>query len=256
MNNKIKQTINWWKQFNGNDVVFNTTNKKFLLSINSLSLPHLLGLQYSYRDPRLVSGGKILKDLKHKNDQEIYELIKINNFKMLENVKNRINTFEYFMKNLENAILVENTNPKTKIKSQHFFIEVKDNDYLHLGLLTASYGQILNEYGEVDKKELETYFRRADNKYFHKAKIEERIEKIERYEDDKLVPFSFDDNKRKKLNEVMKISDKYDYHQALEKDIEEIKKELSKKDKVAEGDPFEESDPFATEEKQEEGMTI
>ena len=51
------------------------------------------------------------------------------------------------------------------------------------------------------------------------------LKNIYEYVNDELKYFSFDTEKQAKLDKVAKIDKNYDYHEALNKSIEEIKKE-------------------------------
>lgn len=109
MANEIRKTLDWWQQFNKSDLLITATNRKFFLQINFWALPHLLGLNYSYKNSRAVTGGRILKQLAKKSDEEIYALIELHNPKMPASVKSRVKSFKTFMETLELASLVENT---------------------------------------------------------------------------------------------------------------------------------------------------
>ena len=223
--NKIKEIYNWYKQFNNKEIIIQTENKNLEIIINNKALPHLLGIQYI--DPKNFNrnGIDLINLIKNNNDDNVfYKKILKNNFNMLESVKNRINNFEEFMKNLENAILVENTYDST-LKSQHFFIQTKENKILHLGLIDAGYSDIPFEFDVIDKKYLETFIQEKTNKRYKDTQIVEHVKNIYEYVNDELKYFSFDSEKQAKLDEVAKIDKNYDYHEALNKSIEEIKKE-------------------------------
>ena len=51
------------------------------------------------------------------------------------------------------------------------------------------------------------------------------LKNIYEYVNDELKYFSFDSEKQEKLDKVTKIDKNYDYHEALNKSIEEIKNE-------------------------------
>lgn len=229
MSYKIRDIISWWNKYEENDLLITTENKKVFLTIEKLAIPHLLGLHYAYKEPHLIGAGRILKNISGKKDEEILDQIRQNNPKKFSSVKKRINTFVLFMKNLESAILVENTNHKTKIRSQHFFIEYKNNEYLHLGLLATKHGDIFNEFGEISRRELETYFNRTDNKYYRKTKIAEKIKKIERYEGKELIKFSFDEKKQRQYD-LETIKDSIAEKQSILSKINEYKAEAAKEE--------------------------
>ena len=71
---------------------------------------------------------------------------------------------------------------------------------------------------------METFLvRNNDNniKYIPNCTIKDIYKKTS----EKIIRFSFDTEKQAKLDEVAKIDKNYDYHEALNKSIEEIKQE-------------------------------
>ena len=222
--NKIKEIYNWYKQFNNKEIVIQTENKNLEIKINNKALPHLLGIHYTVSKNVKITNKDLINKINNLSDDRILKQINKNNFNMLESVKNRINNFEEFMKNLENAILVENTYDST-LKSQHFFIQTKENKILHLGLIDAGYSDIPVEFDVIDKKYLETFIQEKTNKRYKDTQIVEHVKNIYEYVNDELKYFSFDTEKQAKLDEVAKIDKNYDYHEALNKSIEEIKNE-------------------------------
>ena len=153
--NKIKEIYNWYKEFNNKEIVIQTENKNLEIKINNKALPHLLGIHYIGVKNK-IPVRELIHKIKTLHDEDIFKEIFINNPNTISSVKNRINNFEEFMKNLENAILVENTYDST-LKSQHFFIQTKENKILHLGLIDAGYSDIPVEFDVIDKKYLETF---------------------------------------------------------------------------------------------------
>ena len=221
--NKIKEIYNWYKEFNNKEIVIQTENKNLEIKINNKALPHLLGIHYIGVKNK-IPVRELIHKIKTLHDEDIFKEIFINNPNTISSVKNRINNFEEFMKNLENAILVENTYDST-LKSQHFFIQTKENKILHLGLIDAGYSDIPVEFDVIDKKYLETFIQEKTNKRYKDTQIVEHVKNIYEYVNDELKYFSFDIEKQEKLEEVAKIDKNYDYHEALNKSIEEIKKE-------------------------------
>jgi len=221
--NKIKEIYNWYKEFNNKEIVIQTENKNLEIKINNKALPHLLGIHYIGVKNK-IPVRELIHKIKTLHDEDIFKEIFINNPNTISSVKNRINNFEEFMKNLENAILVENTYDST-LKSQHFFIQTKENKILHLGLIDAGYSDIPVEFDVIDKKYLETFIQEKTNKRYKDTQIVEHVKNIYKYVNDELKYFSFDIEKQEKLEEVAKIDKNYDYHEALNKSIEEIKKE-------------------------------
>lgn len=191
MSYKIKEIMDWWKKFNNTDIEIQTENNLFYIKLNDEQLPHLLGLQYTATKNNKYSGRRLYNFCYSKNDEEIFELIRNNNISMLQSVRDRVSTFRYFMENLENGELVENTKLGTSINSQYFIIESKDNKILHLGLLSVAGEETLIEYTVIDKK-FETYILANNDKYYEKSLIREKIISIEKYnEQGELEPFSF-----------------------------------------------------------------
>ena len=191
MNHKIKDIMDWWSQFNKTHLLISTTNNKFNIEIKTSILPHLLGLQYTLEENQLIKGLDLFYFCYNKSDEEIFGLVRNNNVTMLQSISDRVDTFRYFMENLESGELVENTKVGTSINSQHFIIENKDNKILHLGLLSVSGENTLIEYTVIDKK-LETYILANNDKYYKDSLIRERIISIEKYnEQGELEPFSF-----------------------------------------------------------------
>lgn len=200
MSEVVNETLKWWRKFIGKDVLLSTSKTKLFVSINNLTLPHLLGLHYCYKESRYVSANRILKELENLSDNDIFHLVNKNNPKMLASVRERIATFKSFMEHLEKAYLVENTHPVSKLRSDQLLIETKDGKYMHLGLLSTNAGMILNDFGIVESKELETYILSDKNTYFRNSSVMEKLKKIECYEGEKLVPFSFDEKKQRQYD--------------------------------------------------------
>ena len=167
------------------------------------------------------------------SDQEILNIVEKNDnskyHDQKDNVEKRINTFEMFMKNLEKGIVVEKTLP-TQMIVNYLIIQTKEGNYHHLGILSGDNGALLESYDNLEKdiKDImKTYFVEDNKDYYNKSKIFENITNISYYNEqqEEYLPFSFDIEKQSKLDEVAKIDKNYDYHEALNKSIEEIKKE-------------------------------
>ncbi|MEX6518455.1 hypothetical protein AB6N29_00525 [Fusobacterium animalis] len=124
---------------------------------------------------------------------------------MLKSVKNRVRTFKEFLENFENGIILENTKEDTNINSTLFVIKTKDKKIMHLGIKEISGVIMLENYSEMNQKEMrgifETYFLRNNDKFTQNSKIHESITEISRY-DEKLkeyLPFSFDNQRNQEL---------------------------------------------------------
>ncbi|MBF0715347.1 PBECR4 domain-containing protein [Gemelliphila palaticanis] len=204
--NKIKEILEWYKQFNKSDIVIKTTNNEFGLEISNKSLPHLLGMQYATKNS--LRGYRLYEFISNKTDEEIYNLIRENNSEMLNSIKERVNSFKYFMENLDEAILVEQTHPNTKIKSDHLLVKGNNGNYLQIGIARD----------REDTDYFETYIVRNDDIYFKDSNIKEKVISIEKYVDDELVPFSFD--KKKELKLLLDYYDKKEKSEYIEQSTE------------------------------------
>lgn len=184
--NKIQDILKWWRRYDNLRIRISTISKSYELHLSMEMLPHLLGLHYG--TSKNIKGYRLYNLFKDNTDEEIYENIRNHNKDKVSSVKNRINYFEFFMKNLEKAELYENVHPDTKIKSTFFMVEIESGKYLQLGIVE-------NEYMDY----METFIVRDDDKYIKTSPTKERVTAIERYEEDRIVPFSFDENKNDKL---------------------------------------------------------
>ena len=161
MLDKIQDIMKWYDQFNGYSIKLQTSSREIEIDILNSQLPHLLGMQYTQPEHRKI-GMSLYNEIAKLTDEQIFSKIKTNNPDKLEFVQDRIKTFEYFMKNLEKAVYVENTHPNTKIKSGHFLLETEDKRHMHLGLLSVPQGDIPTSFDvfskeEVEKAKFETY---------------------------------------------------------------------------------------------------
>ena len=235
MNNKTYKVQSILKEFGkyNMNLLIETKNKNFEINFNKYVIPHLLGLQYM--GEKKLKGYECLRMIKRYNlsDQEILNIVEKNDnskyHDQKDNVEKRINTFEMFMKSLEKGIVVEKTLP-TQMIVNYLIIQTKEGNYHHLGILSGDNGALLESYDNLEKdiKDImKTYFVEDNKDYYNKSKIFENITNISYYNEqqEEYLPFSFDTEKQAKLDEVAKIDKNYDYHEALSKPIEEIKKE-------------------------------
>ena len=235
MNNKTYKVQSILKEFGkyNMNLLIETKNKNFEINFNKYVIPHLLGLQYM--GEKKLKGYECLRMIKRYNlsDQEILNIVEKNDnskyHDQKDNVEKRINTFEMFMKSLEKGIVVEKTLP-TQMIVNYLIIQTKEGNYHHLGILSGDNGALLESYDNLEKdiKDImKTYFVEDNKDYYNKSKIFENITNISYYNEqqEEYLPFSFDIEKQSKLDEVAKIDKNYDYHEALNKSIEEIKKE-------------------------------
>lgn len=183
MKNKVQETIKWWNKFNQENISISGKTINFKIKINDNSLPHLLGIQYINKNPK-VSRGKDLLNFVIKNklsDNEIYSLIQKHNPNYLDNVHDRINNFRTFMENLETGRIVEMTNPNTRLKSNYLIVQTEDNYIMQLGIKNIGYEDVF-----------ETFIVEKDDIYFKNTTINEPIISIEKYnENGELEKFSF-----------------------------------------------------------------
>lgn len=191
MAHKVQKIFEWFKQFNKIDIKIKGETKEFDIELGNKYLPHLLGLQYMNDSSSSIRGYALYKYIEKNNfsDKEILEKVKNNNPHMEEAVKNRIETFQEFMENIENAFIVERSIPdsKTNIKSNYFIVQSKGNDFLHLGIKQENIGSFISEFDITPKKDswLETYFSRNNITYFQDSKIIEEIKGLYKYNEDK-----------------------------------------------------------------------
>ena len=191
MAHKVQKIFEWFKQFNKIDIKIQGETKEFDIELGNKYLPHLLGLQYMNDSSSSIRGYALYKYIEKNNfsDKEILEKVKNNNPHMEEAAKNRIETFQEFMENIENAFIVERSIPdsKTNIKSNYFIVQSKGNDFLHLGIKQENIGSFISEFDITPKKDswLETYFSRNNITYFQDSKIIEEIKGLYKYNEDK-----------------------------------------------------------------------
>lgn len=191
MTYKVQEIFEWFKQFNKIDIKIQGETKEFDIELGNKYLPHLLGLQYINDSSSSIRGYALYKYIEKNNfsDEEILEKVKNNNPSMEKSVKNRIETFQKFMENIENAFIVERSisDSKTNIKSNYFIVQSEGNDFLHLGIKQENIGSFISEFDVTPKKDswLETYFSRNNITYFQDSKITEEIKGLYKYNEDK-----------------------------------------------------------------------
>ena len=215
----IQNTLKFLEKYNEMNLLIQSEAKEFDIIFANKYNPHLLGLPY-ITERKDMNGIKLYNYIFENNlsDQEILNRIEKNHgTDMKENVINRIETFPDFLKNLENGIIVEKT-LATKMNVNYLIIQNKDDEFYHLGILSGSNGALLVDFENIeDKREkdfLKTYFVRDDKEYFKNSNIVELVRSIERYDEKEkiYVPFSFDEEKNKKLLEEFYIKKKANYN--------------------------------------------
>ena len=206
---KAQEIMKWFKQFDNKNILIKGKTIELDIEILQRGCPHLLGLQYINENKDEIKGIRLMNYVINNNlsDQEILKSVKENHPIRFESVKSRIETFRYFMENLENGIIVENTHPNTKINVENFIIQFKSenrkNEVLHLGINRGIYYDefIFDETEYNFNKRLETYIKEHDNRYYDKTRLYEKIEGIYLVEEEKTRLFSFDEEKDKKYLE-------------------------------------------------------
>ncbi|WP_288777412.1 PBECR4 domain-containing protein [Sneathia vaginalis] len=191
-----------------------SNNQELELEFNLGKFSHLMGLHYCDKNNNYAS--VYAKNIIYNklSDFEIYNDVIKSRKIPLKSFKDRVLTINFFLKNLEKARFVSMNNKNTTIKSVNFLLEINDNKYLQLGLAIDKCGTYY----------METFLvRNNDNniKYIPNCTIKDIYKKTS----EKIIRFSFDTEKQAKLDEVAKIDKNYDYHEALNKSIEEIKQE-------------------------------
>ena len=199
--------MKWFKQFDNKNILIKGKTIEFDIEILQRGCPHLLGLQYINENKDEIKGIRLMNYVINNNlsDQEILKRVEKYNKRFFESVEERINTFKYFMENLEKGIIVENTHPNTKINVENFIIQFKsnENEVLHLGVTRGIYYDefVFDETEYKFNKRLETYIKEHDNRYYDKTRLYEKIEGIYLVEEEKIRLFSFDEEKDKKYLE-------------------------------------------------------
>lgn len=223
---KVLNILDKMKKFDKKDIIIKGKNKEFDILLRKEGIPHLLGLQYSTEEN--LRGSKLLKYIVENkfSDNQILKLVNKNYGELQEKkVKNRIETFENFMNNLEKGIIVEKT-LKSKMFVNYLIIEKENDDFLHLGILSGDNGALLEEYEDLSKEEkdiLKTYFVEDNIDYFNKTKVNERVQEIYQYDDEyNLIPFSFDEKKQEILDKAWENNkENFNYKEVLKAGIEQ-----------------------------------
>ena len=206
---KAQETMKWFKKFDKKNILIRGKLIEFDIEINIKGCPHLLGLHYMVKEPKKIRGKDLINYIiKHNlSDQEILKRVEKYHKYFLDSVEERINSFKYFMENLEKGIIVENTHPSTKINVENFIIQFKldntKNEVLHLGVTRGIYYDefVFDETEYKFNKHLETYIKEKDNRYYKKTRLYEKIEGIYLIEEERTRPFSFDEEKDRKYRE-------------------------------------------------------
>lgn len=215
MKYEIQRILKWSKQFDGKKLVLRTQSKEYNLFFNELSIPHLLGLHYCFKNDRFMHGYEIKSRLSGRSDEQIYMMIKKRlGFKFTRDIKNRVINFKEFMKKLHDTTLVEKTSKTTRIRADHVFIKKHNgSEYMQLFLNDSHQNDIF----------MESFVVNDTTKYFDKTKIQDKMLEILEIKDEQKIPFSFDKTKDKLLKRTnLSISDEDYNHLLQEVDFNQI----------------------------------
>lgn len=206
---KVQEIFKWFDNFDDTDIHIKGETKEFDIELRNKYLPHLLGLQYINPNNNGVKVRGLYSYIRdnYLSDQEILTRVeKYYSIGKRENVENRINSLPNFLKNLENGIITEKTF-KSEMGVNYLIIQSSEGNFYHLGILSSSNGAMLVDFENIEdtreKDLLKTYFVENNKDYFKDSKIFELINSIEKYDEKskKYIPFSFDEEKNKKLLE-------------------------------------------------------
>ena len=183
MTYKVQEIFKWFNQFDKENIKIKGENKEFDVEIKNIALPHLLGLQYIENEKK-IKGRELYNFIKQNNlsDEDILKKVKENNYYKVVEVEKRIDTFQYFLENIEDGYIFEKTNINTDIKSNYLIIQTKDNLILHLGLKQDEVEDRIDNFAVFEKDTyFETYFARNDNKYYKGSQTMEKVTALYRY---------------------------------------------------------------------------
>lgn len=206
---KVQEIFKWFDNFDDTDIHIKGETKEFDIELRNKYLPHLLGLQYINPNNNGIKVRGLYSYVRdnYLSDQEILTRVeKYYGIGKRENVENRINSLPNFLKNMENGIITEKTF-KSEMGVNYLIIQSSEGNFYHLGILSSSNGAMLVDFETIEdtreKDLLKTYFVENDRDYFKDSKIFELINSIEKYDEKskKYIPFSFDEEKNKKLLE-------------------------------------------------------
>lgn len=206
---KVQEIFKWFDDFDDTDIHIKGETKEFDIELRNKYLPHLLGLQYINPNNNGIKVRGLYSYVRdnYLSDQEILTRVeKYYGIGKRENVENRINSLPNFLKNMENGIITEKTF-KSEMGVNYLIIQSSEGNFYHLGILSSSNGAMLVDFENIEdtreKDLLKTYFVENDRDYFKDSKIFELINSIEKYDEKskKYIPFSFDEEKNKKLLE-------------------------------------------------------
>lgn len=225
MNFKTQEIINWFFNFENREVRLVGTTQSFYIPIQINQLPHLLGLQYLNENRIEFRGVGLINKVLSENlsDEEIITTIHKNHGIVYRKFfEDRLNTFQTFMENIDQAKIVEMTDTKTKIKSQYLVVDdIIHNKIKQLGIVHTSNMDYLYNY-HIDI--LETYFVRKDNKYYKCTTVNEPITQVLVFDNDRNIwrAGSFNLKKDEVLKDI-KLSMQEPQYQGV---LDEVKQEV------------------------------
>lgn len=195
MTNKIRETYDWFEQFDNMEVCVKSKTSKLYFVLTKHLLLHLLGVQYAFKNPRNFIGRKLENNIFHgsinDSDEEILNKIKeYHPEKAISHVLRRDN-FKLFLENLHNSHIVEMTNKQTRINSQYLVVQAQNERYYLLGIGVSSGGNYF-----------ETFMIEPTKKYFETTTINEPVISITELDDGIEKLFSFSDERQSVFNEI------------------------------------------------------
>ncbi|QXW66313.1 hypothetical protein KX935_03645 [Streptobacillus moniliformis] len=222
---KVQEILNEIQKLNTIYLRIKGESKEFDIRLGIENIPHLLGLHYmEIRKIQPMEKIELIFD-NNLSDEDILDRVEeYRGKKQRINVENRINTFEYFMNNLEKGVIVEKT-LETKMDVNYLIVQSKEDDYYHLGIFSSDNGVLLLDFDELSEKEkdiIKTYFVEKDIKnegikYWKNTNIMENILSISIYDEKlkKYIPFSFDEEKNRALLKEYDVNKNFNYKEFL-----------------------------------------
>lgn len=217
---KIYNTLIKYKNFFKDKFLIETKTKNIEFYLDRGTLGHLMGLHYA--NSSKSKAGQIANLIidNELSDEKIFERIRKNNIN-IDMIKDRIDNLDIFLENIEKSKLVNSKlSDNSKINSAHFLLQVEDNKFLELGL----------KWGVEDDYYLETFLVRNNDNNIDYSLNEEIKSFYKLDKQDNRIPFSFDEEKQKKLDEAVEIYGEIDYKKVLQ-EIDYIENNLWNKKK-------------------------
>ncbi len=183
----LKKIVDWYNHFNQKILRVKSSTKELTVELEVNGLPHLLGLHYMYPKGKAPKGSELISNIDKGvltygnvfpsiDKAHHYKKSRYNSY-----VKNRIETFQNFMENLDKARIVEKTNKTSDIRSQYLAINTKDGLTRHLSILDIDNRNVLLNY---DAHALESYLVQDNDNYYKDSSINEPIKDILFYDNE------------------------------------------------------------------------